>query len=160
MTDRLPDPITVVISREEIAACDPTVVLGVLTRFVESARHPAQVRGRLRLAFHGYDNVAQELWEIGEVRAFVRALDDAFPFWFYLTDLKADTLKVLAFCLCRITVAAPGATAIHHDDWVAFFARHFGAMNQLLAHWRVSEEENHRATDEIALYFERAQILN
>lgn len=160
MIPALPDGVTLVVSRDEVASCDPAAALSVLTQLGESARHPAQVRGRLRLAFHGYDADPRELWEIDEIRAFVRALDDVFPYWFYVADLESELLKLLAFSLCRSTVVAAGATVIHQGDFMAFLERHFGAMNQLLDHWHLSDEENVRVTDEITSYFLRAQIMN
>ena len=160
MTSQFPDPLVVVVSREEVLRCDPAPAVGVLTRFVETATHPAQVRGRVVLAFHGYDLDGRELWQIGEVRKYVAALDDLFPFWFWVVDLRSELLKILAFCLCRSTVAAAGATLIHQGDFTAFLERHFGAMNQLLDHWQLSDEENRHVTEEIVEHFSQASIIN
>src|SRR5438093_866310 len=108
----------------------------MLRAFVERARRPSQVRGRLALAFHGYDTDSRELWQVPEVRVFVRALDEAFPYWFYLLDLSSDCLKMIAFCLCRVTTPMRGATAINPADFQVFLERHFKAMNQMLDHWQ------------------------
>lgn len=160
MADHFADPITVVISKDEVLHCDPQPALAVLRGFIESARHPAEVRARLGLAFHGYDADPRELWEIDEVRDYVRALDGAFPFWFYVADLRSELLKVLAFSLCRSTVTAPGATSIHQADFATFLERHFGAMNELLDHWHVPDEESRRVTEEIVSYYTQARITN
>ena len=77
---------------------------------VETSRNPSDVCRSIQLSFSGYDTDTRELWDIPEVRRFVQSLDQDFPFWFYVADLQSDFLKVLAFCLCRVSTARPGAT--------------------------------------------------
>jgi hypothetical protein len=147
------DPLVVVVAREDVEnlALGPT--LGVLRTWVESATHVSEVRGRLQMVFHGFDSDEREVWNIPAVRTFVQALDQQFPYWFYLVDLRADTLKILAFCLSRTSSSRPGVTAIHPADFQAFLEGHFSAMNQLLDHWNVDEDENQQVTAEIIGYF-------
>ena len=154
------DHVVLVVSRNHVEAQDVSETLDMLRAFVERASNPWQVRGRLALAFHGYDSDPRELWQIPEVRVFMRLLDDTFPYWFYLMDLTTDGLKMVAFCLCRITTPMPGATAINPTDFRVFLERHFGTMNQLLDHWQVPEEENVQASEAVERYFRECSILN
>jgi hypothetical protein len=150
----------IVVSRSTVEALQPAATLATLRTWVETARNAGDVCRSIQLRFSGYDTDTREIWEIPEVRRFVHSLDQGFPFWFYLADLRSDFLKVLAFCLCRVSTTRPGATAINQTDFAAFLERHFGAMNQLLEHWSVSDEENERVSNEVLAYFERARILN
>jgi hypothetical protein len=154
------DPIVVIVSRIDVERRCTADTLNSLRGWVEGSSDPHEVRGRLRLVFDGYDADSRELWTIPEVREFVRLLDEAFPYWLYVIDLDSDCLKVIAFCLCRVSSPYPGATATHPEDLAEFLERHFGAMNQLLEHWSVSNDENERISNEIVRYFERAKILN
>lgn len=72
-------PVIIVIPRSDVEAANTGGTLEVLRAFVERARRPSQVRGRLALAFQGYDSDPRELWQVPEVRVFVRSLDEAFP---------------------------------------------------------------------------------
>jgi hypothetical protein len=154
------NPLIVTVQRKDVVGRRTTEALTTLRGWVETSKRPQELRGRLQLAFDGYDGDQRELWAIPEVRDFVRLLDEEFPFWFYFADLQSDVLKVLAFCLCRVSSPRPGATAIHPEDFAAFLEQHFGAMNQLLEHWQVNEVENERVSQQVIEYFETARVLN
>lgn len=154
------EPVIVIISREDVENLDINPTVDVLRSLVERESEPTNIRGRLQLGFHGFDSDSRELWDVSEVRTFVRALDAQFPYWFFLVDLRSETLKLLVFCLCRTSRVLPGATAVHPGDLQAFLETHFSAMNQLLDHWRMSEDENEHVTNEIVDYFERSEIMN
>jgi hypothetical protein len=154
------DPLIVTVQREDVLRRRTNEALTTLRGWVETSKRPQDLRGRLQLAFDGYDADHRELWAIPEVRDFVRLLDQEFPYWFYFADLKSDFLKVIAFCVCRVSSPGPGATAINPEDFAAFLEQHFGAMNQLLEHWHVNEAENESVSQEIVEYFETAKILN
>ena len=123
------DPLIIVVSRTDVEHLRTAATLATLQGWVELSSNPCELRGQLQLSFHGYDTDRRELWAIPEVRAFVQALDEQFPYWFYLADLRSEFLKVLAFCLCRVTTPTPGATAIHPADFAAFLQRHAAAVS-------------------------------
>lgn len=154
------DPLIVSVQREAVVRRRINEALTTLRGWVETSKRPQDLRGRLQLAFDGYDADRRELWTIPEVRDFVRLLDEEFPFWFYLADLQSDVLKVIALCLCRVSSPRPEATVIHQEDFAAFLEQHFGAMNQLLEHWQLNEVENESVSQEVIEYFETARILN
>ena len=148
------------VPRDDIDRCDVGLVVNALRAALRSCTSPNEVHGSLQLTFSGFEVDERELWEIPEVREYVRALDEAFPYWFYLADLSTELLKLLAFCLSRVRVVGAGMTTINQDDLQLFFERHFGAMNELLDHWKVPESENVAVSEQIVEYFARAQILN
>jgi len=154
------DPFVIVVSRRDVESCNTSDTLAVLRKWVETSSDPREVQGKLQLWFEGYDSDHRELWLIPRVRTFVKALDEQFPYWFVFADLGSEFLKVLVFCLCRVSSPRPGATAINPQDLATFFERHFGAMNQLLDHWSIGERENKEFSSKIIGYFEKAKILN
>ena len=77
------EPLILVISREEVLAEDIEPALGVLKKLTESPEVARSYREKVDIAFHGYDNYAEELFEIPEVRNYMYKLDEQFPFWLY-----------------------------------------------------------------------------
>jgi hypothetical protein len=73
--------------------------------------------GKVRFTIHGYDYDKRELFEVPEVRAFLRELADEWPYFFYAADLKDRFLDTLIKCVVQhITVIrAPNSPT----DWRA-----------------------------------------
>jgi hypothetical protein len=147
----------IVVPRAAVEASSQARTLGAIHRWVASHRDPRDAARRLTLRFSGYERDPRELWQIDAVRAFVAGVDRAFPFWFYVAELDTDFLKVLAFCLCRSSVARSGVTELNGDDFGKFLAVHFAALNQLMSEWGLSESETRRISDEVVTYFETSR---
>jgi len=61
--------------------------------------------GKVRFGIHGYNNDKRELFEVPEVRVFLRELADEWPYFFYAADLEDRFLDTLIKCLVQhITV--------------------------------------------------------
>jgi hypothetical protein len=92
------DPFVVIVSRVDVEAGQIASTVGVLRSLLESPGHARQYRRRVDIWFHGYDDDRRELWEILEVRHFVAALDEAFPYWFFFLTLEGTGLQALLYC--------------------------------------------------------------
>ena len=79
----LPFTPIIVITREEVDAQDTSSVLGALGALVKSPQFARSFFEQVDIAFHGYNETTDELFEIVAVREFVHALDEAFPYWLY-----------------------------------------------------------------------------
>lgn len=87
------DPLVVVVSRAEVEAGDTSSALAVLNQLTES---PDTARGfveRVDIAFHGYDQTKQELFEIPEVRNFVAELDQGTTFRLFFPAHTGEEAK-------------------------------------------------------------------
>jgi hypothetical protein len=115
---------------------------------------------KVALSVHGYDLDPRELFEIAEVRAFLRQLDQEFPFWFFFLSTKTEALKLLALSLCRITRVSPTASAFNQEDFSNFIDFHLGAMNHLFDSFHISEDLNEQRSDALAQYFLKSQSQN
>lgn len=82
----------IIVSREEVQAQNTSSVLRALRSFLKSPAIARTYSERLEIAFHGYDNHAEELFEIQEVREFVHLLDEEFPFWLCQATSGTDPL--------------------------------------------------------------------
>lgn len=151
------DSLTVVISRKDIEARDPSETLHTLRQLLGSRSIAEKLQGQVELSVHGYDSDPRELYEIAEVRTFFRQLDDAFPFWFYFLSTYGESfLLVLAFCLCRVTKMGPGLAMIDPGDLQEFLEVHYGAMNHVCDKLGISKSSNARVSADIERYFGEA----
>jgi hypothetical protein len=66
-----------------------------LTESPKTARHFAE---SVDIAFHGYDDIALELFEMPEVRSFVAKLDEKFPYWFFFLSKHNLGLQCVLLC--------------------------------------------------------------
>ncbi|MHB8766967.1 MAG: chlororespiratory reduction 6 domain-containing protein, partial [Deferrisomatales bacterium] len=123
------DFVTVMVSREKIEARDITPALGSLSALIESRETIRHFLGRVDLAIDGYDADPRELFEVPEVRTYLAALDERFPYWFPLLSLDTEALKLVTFSLCDIERVASGLVEVDTEDLRTFLVRHFGAMN-------------------------------
>jgi hypothetical protein len=54
--------------------------MATLSTLMASPEHALKLFERVDIAFHGYDTVQWEIFEIPEVRAYVNRLDEQFPY--------------------------------------------------------------------------------
>ena len=110
-------------------------------------------QGRVGLSFHGYDSDSRELYQIPEVRQYLASLDSQFPYWLYFLSTDNDTLKMIAFCLCRTSFIDPGMAQLDPSDMQTFLLSHFDAINQLFDRYHLDESINEEISGLVADYF-------
>jgi hypothetical protein len=86
-----PTDLIVIVGRDEVESGLPSTTLACLEGLVASPTRALSLCECVDIAFHGYDDDGRELWEIPDVRRFVSALDDRFPFWLYCANTLAST---------------------------------------------------------------------
>ena len=92
------EPLVLVISREEVESMNISSALDVLTKLIESPDTARSFREKVDVAFHGYNDYNEEIFEIQEVRNYVYKLDEQFPFWLYFLSKKHLGLQALLMC--------------------------------------------------------------
>lgn len=88
----------VVVPRPAIEAGEIDDVLQVFHGFMGSPSVIMQSRGQVDIRFEGYEDDPAELYEIPEVRSFVKKLDGAFPFWLFFISKNTASLAMMFFC--------------------------------------------------------------
>jgi hypothetical protein len=85
------DLIVLAISRREVETGQWASALERLLKITDSQSAARSLQGRLVVMFQGYDADRRSLAEIAEVRAYMRGLTSAWPFWitFLLPDPEA-----------------------------------------------------------------------
>ena len=132
----------IIVSREEVQAQDTSSVLQALRSFLKSPAIARSYSERLEIAFHGYDNHAEELFEIQEVREFVHLLDEEFPFWLFFLDKSGLGLQCISLCFMPPYLTDEARAQIFPvrlDDLLT--RRWFPAMNQICEWVGMSEAD-------------------
>ncbi len=112
-----------------------------------------RLKGRLIFGIRGYEDDPRDLYEIPEVRAWMQALDQVFPYWFYFMDVgPPSTLTFVAFSLCKWE-KVPNGKIIPPDELQRFLISNFAMMNVLSKQLGESQAENDRRTKDIVRFF-------
>ncbi len=72
---------------------------------------------------------------------------------FYFLSTDADTLKMVAFCLCRTREIDAGMAYPDPHDMQAFMLTHFDAINCLFNRFHLDEAMNEEISGLVADYF-------
>lgn len=91
-------PLVIVVSKEEVQSGNITPALSSLKKFIESPEVAKSYVENVDIAFDGYNDYSEELFEIVEVREYVYKLDNEFPFWLYFLSKKHLGLQALLLC--------------------------------------------------------------
>ncbi len=90
------------LQRSWIESGDLRPALSALEPLLADAQTVRRFQGRLHLFVGGYDDDPRELWEITEVRQYLRALDRRFPFWFWFVDPTDPGLLLMVGCCSEV----------------------------------------------------------
>lgn len=143
----------IVVSREEVVAMDTASVLEALRALVASPEAALNYFESVDIAFHGYNDWREELFEIQEVREFVYALDNQFPYWLFFLDKRARGLQCIAYCFLPPFLTQEAKQQIFPERLNKLLtARWFPAMNYVCEAVGFSEEQIEVLTDRSVEY--------
>jgi hypothetical protein len=146
------DSIHIVIGREQVESKDINSILISLSLLSKNKDTILRFRQAVILSIDGYDNDPRELFEIEEVRNYVKELDLRFPFWFYFLSLHTPALKMIALCQCRHEYIGKTVKNINNDDYKKFLESHFKALNSIFVKYGIDENLNAEMSSEILKY--------
>lgn len=147
------------ITLPEVEAGDISDTLTVLQSLLDDRQNVLRQQNEIRVFVDGYDDDPRELWDIAEVRAFYRKLDEKFPYWFWFCDKKDVSLKVISDCLYQQSGKAEEgkqAVALIDDaELCDFMRRHYRAVDELCEDYNIPEAERLKILEAVENYFER-----
>lgn len=147
------DPLVIVISRAEVEAMNTSAALAALRKLTESPDIAKDFVERVDIAFHGYDHISQELFEIKEVRNFVHQLDEQFPFWLYFLSKRHLGLQCLLLCSLPPFLTDDARSKIFPEQIDKLLtSRWFPAMNHICEYTGFSERQNEQLTNRALAY--------
>jgi hypothetical protein len=135
------EPAVLMISRREVEAADLASVLSRLKVFLATREDAWRYRGQMTLVVDGYNNDPRELVDIPEVRALLRGLEAAWPYWAYFFNQVDDSIKLLLSCVAGCRFLGHGAVEMDADLVAAALARGFSGMNMIFDQFGFPEDE-------------------
>lgn len=148
-----PDFVNIVVSKQEVLALDTRSVMTALRALIASPVAAKRWFESVDISIDGYNHVAEELFEIPEVREYVGKLDDEFPFWLFFLSKRNLGLQCIAYCFLP-PFLTPDARATYFPTRLdrLLSARWFPAMNQVCEWVGMSDEEIEKLSDRSVSY--------
>lgn len=143
----------IVITKAEIAAKDTASVLEVLSSLMQSPGHALTLCEQVDIVFHGYDEIGHELFEMPQVRDYVRMLDEIFPYWLYFLTKSGTGLQCIAYCFLPPSLTPEGKQKHFPLHLNHLLKRWFSAMNQVCEWTNFSEEQIELLSNRSLRYF-------
>jgi hypothetical protein len=162
MTQRLrpavTDPFILMFSRRQVETCDINEPVQFLRRLTADRQTALEFSRRISLVVDGYNDDPRELFEIPEVRAYIKRLDRVWPNWFFFLSQADESIKLLESCLCETIEVVPGVTSVDMEQLERSLARHFGAMYRLGEELKLPEDLCEEVAEGIIGMFQNAAV--
>jgi len=149
------DFISFIIPRYQIEARNIDFARSFFISICDDSDKLLSFQGRISLGFEGYDDDPRELFEIEEVRTYIKHLTTVFPYWLYFINRVDSNLKILLLSLCRYTKKAPGLAKIHSQDSASMLSFLFKSLNKFCKDLKIPENVNKQITEEVVSYFQK-----
>jgi hypothetical protein len=147
------EPLIVIISKEEVESQNTTSPLTALKTLLQSPEKARYFQEKVDIAFHGYDEDAQELFEIPEVRNFVYRLDEEFPYWLFFLSKHYLGLQCLLLCFLPPYLTDEAKARIFPERVRDLLLnRWIPAMNQICEYVGMSGDEIDQLTERAVNY--------
>src|ERR1017187_9114758 len=108
----LKDLVVLLISRRAVEAMDIDSVTKSLGILLATREDVAFYRGQMALVLDGWDEDPRALVDIPQVRTFLRAFNDAWPYWAYFFNQVDDSIMILGSCVCGSNYPGNGTVEI------------------------------------------------
>lgn len=125
------EPVILMISRHQVQTGDTASVLTSLKPFLATREDAWLYRSQMSLVVDGYNDDPRELVDIPQVRDFLIALDQQWPYWAFFFNQIDDSIKLLGSCVCGAEFKGGGAVEIDGRKLAYFLQRGFAGMNAI-----------------------------
>ena len=153
------EPVVLMISRRQVEDRDIESVLFSLKPFLATREDAWLYRGQMVLSVDGYNEDPRELVDIQEVRAFLRELEQRWPYWAYFFNQVDDSVKLLASCVCGTSFPGRGAVEIDALKLSNFLHRAFAGINSIFDKHGFPESELESMSRGLAEVIEQAGMM-
>ena len=136
------DFITIVASKDQVLSGNTSEVLATLRALIASPEVAYQGKEKVDFAIDGYNDAQPELFDIPEVREFIAAIDDEFPYWLFFLSKHALGLQFVAYCFLPPFLNPEAQARIFPEKLDDLLSRRwFPAMNQVCEWVGLSESD-------------------
>lgn len=144
------DLINFKIDRKDIEDCDISFYVSYIDSFFDTKESFIKCVGRVEFSVDGYDDDPNELWEIPEVRCFLKRLDSARPYWAILQSPHGNWLQCLVVCLVTVRKSDKGIELLKPLELGDLMTRWLEALNQVSNRYSLSDSMNKELTFRVA----------
>lgn len=149
----------VVVSRQEVETGDTSGPLSTLKHLISSQQMVREFRTRVDIAFDGYNETSEELFEIPKVRDYVHALDEQFPYWLYFLSRNYAGLQCLTLCFLLPYLTDEARAERHPQQLADLFERRWGpALNHICASAGFPDSEVDALIESALIYYKSGPI--
>ncbi len=152
------DPVILMFSRRQVETLDLAEPLQFLRRLTADRKTAVEFSGRISLLIDGYNDDPRELFEIPEVCAYIKCLDQEWRYWFFFLSQGNESIKLQESCLCDTIEVVPGVTSVDMEQLEQSLARHFGAMYRLGEDLKLPDERCEEVAEGIVGMFRNATV--
>jgi len=152
------EPVYLVLSRQQVESGDTQEPMSFLQLIIASPDHALEFMGRVSLIVDGYNDDARELFEVPEVRRYVKVLDDQWANWFFFLSQADDSIKILESCLCDTIEVIPGVASIDLEQMERYLTRHFSALNRLCEALGIPDEISQEISEGVIALIHNASV--
>lgn len=118
-----------------------------------------RMMGTFSFFVDGYNDTPEEIYSIQAVRDFYSKLHSHWPYWFYFSDLRSESLQMVTACLLQNITARKivGETSanllLDPMELLRFVSDGFAPMNAMCERANLSEQVIFERTAEIFRYY-------
>ncbi len=151
----------VIVRRRDVEKANIEPTLKVLRALEADSETTHRCQNSVTLSLQGFDDDPRGVFEIQEVRKFVKELNTKWFSWFFFMTKEVDIspLAAILLCLCRYTKSPFGLFIPDCDDSKWFMRNFFGALNALCEIHNLSKEQNEASIQHVAEYFMRVGFV-
>jgi len=155
------------VSREEIEELNFTGFTTLMKRLTANEEIIKKSRGKISFAVFGYEDDNRELFEIEEVRKWVKLVLPIVKYWGYFLNMELDIakslgLKILLFCTTDSKIVrqnndkSASFIETNKEQTFAFMEQIVGWMNEFVDLYGIDEELNKEQFEKImAILFDK-----
>jgi hypothetical protein len=151
-------PMIVPIRHDYLNALDTKPLVDFLNMLLADAETVRAFRGRIGFDLEGFENEKRDPEDIPELRNYLRAVSDKFPYWFWFMETRSPRLKLLLHCLCdaefRTDIGKEHVLRKYsREDLAHFMNKYGGALNELKERIGLSDAEVETRIKQIKKYY-------
>ena len=125
------DPVVLMISRNAVEKMDVESVIKPLRILLATREDTWFYKGQMSLVMDGWDEDPRALVDIPEVRTFLRAFHEAWPYWAFFFNQVDDSIIILGSCVCGSSYPGGGAVQIDSEKLKKWLLEGFDGVNEL-----------------------------
>lgn len=142
------------IARDDIEKMNVSKYSGMLSTLYPSVLITHAYCEKVDFILKGYENEQREIWQIPEVRKFIKKLNEEFHQWLYFFDKKSSSLYWITMCLCGRGFGEKDKDSMNHLLFNDFLNEQFKNLSEL-SYYLNDSDMNKKIKDNTYSYYHK-----